>query len=503
VIAISLAHALFVRFVDRTGPYYSWRFSQDAIAGLLNVALATLIGVLVARRYRRVSGARQAAVVRTIFVIVALAALAQVAQAVDATRMVKLFNMLAGAIGTAMAVVLGAGVILAAGWAATRGRTSLAHVLAIAMLLLAPFAITHLAESLYRVVALRPAFVFGEPAPLAPPATTPARRRIVLVIMDALDRNLAFDGRPSGLALPELDRLRSQAVFAVDARTPSDATIRSIPGFTIGERVLRAAPRTPNQLRLEIVGRQEPVNWGDARTMFHDAASVGASTAIVGWFHAYCNVFPRLLVSCFSAPNGPHQSTLPGAAWAQWLQLIRFSTPRWPGETVVLTSIYHTQVIEAQRAAVRSALGDPRVSFLFAHLAVPHFPFVYDRRTGQYVVQVQRSPDGYFGNLALMDRVLGEIRSEIAASPLGDSTTLVLTSDHPLSPRHLPDRQGEYRVPVLVSFPGQTTAIDYTAPIDAILLRRLTLELLTGRVASPSDLVTWLNAQSAPGRLAQ
>ncbi|MEO5815178.1 MAG: hypothetical protein ABIT20_07850 [Gemmatimonadaceae bacterium] len=56
--------------------------------------------------------------------------------------------------------------------------------------------------------------------------------------------------------------------------------------------------------------------------------------------------------------------------------------------------------------------SESSLSFVFVHLAMPHAPFMWDRHTNAFRDDITDA-DGYFGNLALADRFLGRLRSEM------------------------------------------------------------------------------------------
>ena len=61
------------------------------------------------------------------------------------------------------------------------------------------------------------------------PRTTAPRVRVVWILFDELSQAVAFNQRPPGLALPNLDRLRDESFHADAAESPADSTLVSFP----------------------------------------------------------------------------------------------------------------------------------------------------------------------------------------------------------------------------------------------------------------------------------
>jgi membrane-anchored protein YejM (alkaline phosphatase superfamily) len=67
------------------------------------------------------------------------------------------------------------------------------------------------------------------------------------------------------------------------------------------------------------------------------------------------------------------------------------------------------------------------MDFVFLHIAVPHYPFVFDRHTGR---DDPSNGHSYQDGLALADRQLGQIMAEVEKSPRWQNTTVILDGDH-------------------------------------------------------------------------
>jgi hypothetical protein len=151
------------------------------------------------------------------------------------------------------------------------------------------------------------------------------------------------------------------------------------------------------------------------------------------------------------------------------------------------------QVHQADLAAIMPAavalIRDQNIRFVFIHLPVPHPPGIYNRRTGTM------SGDGtYLDNLALSDRVMGELMKTINATPQAGKTTVIVCSDHSW---RLPVWQAvglwtkeeamatggrfDPRPVLMIRFPGQQAGHEVTEPFDEIRVHEIIERMLRGQ----------------------
>ena len=166
--------------------------------------------------------------------------------------------------------------------------------------------------------------------PLAPrlPAP-PSEIRIVWIIFDEMSQTVAFTSRPQGLDLPNFDRLKMESFHATAAFAPADTTLLSMPSLILGEKVLRAEPDGPAELRLQTSAGGSWSSWKSADNVFDSARRAGFNTALVGWYHPYGRLLNRSLTECFWTPSevepgveeGYAPSPLAAMLERMWLQI--------------------------------------------------------------------------------------------------------------------------------------------------------------------------------------
>jgi arylsulfatase A-like enzyme len=152
-----------------------------------------------------------------------------------------------------------------------------------------------------------------------------------------------------------------------------------------------------------------------------------------------------------------------------------------------------------QLAEVIPAVRDPRLNLVFLHISVPHWPPIYDAAKASFSTR----PGGtYLDNLALVDLTLGEIRQTLEQARTWESSTILLTADHPLrvemwrSMHHsgLPaDAQQSARVPFLLKMAGENHGVDYPRAIQTVVTKDLLLAIMNGKVTTAEQVGVWLD----------
>ncbi len=349
-----------------------------------------------------------------------------------------------------------------------------------------------------------------------------AGSRVVVLIFDELDQNLTFDNRPGTIELPEIDRFRSQALYATRAYPPGGNTNEALPALTTGRIVSSAEVVAPSSLLLTFKAAHQKELWGAQPNVFSRASDAGFASGLVGWYHPYCRILGGSLADCsWEEPVEPfvEQEQLrfiglgPGILnlLTDKLDLVTFSgyfgilpsiAPA-SNEVIAAVKTKHLQSYDAVLKRARGMVSNPRLNLAWIHFPFPHPPGIYDRREKKPSL----SPtSNYLDNLELVDRTLHDLRSRMELADLGDKTTVVVTSDHPLRTNlwkglsywsreftEIADAIPDKRVPFLVLIPGQTAGSVYSKTINSVLLHDLVLALLKKEISTVGGLATWLD----------
>ena len=138
-----------------------------------------------------------------------------------------------------------------------------------------------------------------ENGPLAKPQTNGIPPiRAVWIIFDEMSQTLAFTSRPSGLAMPNLDRLREVSLYATSARAPADATERSMPSLLLGQTAVSIEQTKPGEWIIHAAANPAGFPLSKAKTIFDTAQEAGFNTAVVGWYLPYCRLIGHSLTQC-------------------------------------------------------------------------------------------------------------------------------------------------------------------------------------------------------------
>jgi hypothetical protein len=316
------------------------------------------------------------------------------------------------------------------------------------------------------------------------------RKRIIWILFDELSYNQAFDHRYAGLAMPEFDKLKSESYSFSDLQPAGYETQEVLPSFFLGHVVDDLRSDMNGEAVIKMAGKKDWQAFDAHATIFSDAQRLGWTTGVVGWYNPYCRILAGTVDYCFwRVGNGAwtgiasDQSVFKNAMapFAEMAGRYR----RQPGFP---DAEKHASDLAAILPQAEALIRDQNIGFVFIHLPVPHPPGIYDRRPPH-----QHATGTYIDNLALADRLLGQLMGIINETGLASKTTLVITSDHSWRVprwRNAPEwskeeeiaSQGRFdtRPVLMIHFPGQSEEHDITRPFDDIGLHDILEQLLQG-----------------------
>jgi hypothetical protein len=374
---------------------------------------------------------------------------------------------------------------------------------------LSPFVLLTFGEGVRAMATYR-----GQPfpaGPLAPRlATAPPPVRVVWIIFDEWDYRLTFVDRTASLAMPEIDRLHGESLFATAAISPFGETSRSLPSLITGRRLRARGDATGFKMMVappEIPGAK-PAPWDESSSIFSVVRKSGLNVGLVGWYLPYCSVMNADLSQCAWWPmptltNSANYSFLTGLLGAGfWGKVGGYSaslveTFGWRSLIGQSPEVAHkARQIPEYLAESSKAVGDPSLGLVFLHVPVPHAQHPYDRFTGR-LIAADRTFTGYIDSLALADRMMGEWRAAMESHGTWDHTVLLISSDHPFRASRELDGKFDRRVPFLLRFPGQHATAVFTPQFDTILSANLVYAILRGSVSTAAEASNWLERRQA------
>lgn len=483
-----------------------------AMAWVAILALAFWAGATLAR-HSDSAGWKQVA--RLIFVVLVLAALNGIRRQTPQLALRSLGEAIGkpGLVVLAAALGVGGALVFAKWWPRA------VRALAMIVLLFFPFALLTLSRATWAILSHDTAYADFANGPYAPRLPSVGERpgRVVWLVFDELDYRIAFEQRPAGLQLPELDRFAAQSVHATQAYPPAGETLLSIPALLTGKQVSRAEPTGPRRLWVAFADATQTTVLNEAPNIFSAWRQAGRNAAAVGVGLPYCRLFNESLIDCawVSDYGGQTRKHVPGLSVAETAIIqaadVLDSFPLATRLGVRRTLISRLGGARAKRRllgvqryertledAKRFLAGDA-ADLVYLHFPVPHSPYIYDREKGALV---DGEPRSYADNLDLTDRTLGELRRTMEAAGRWDSATVLITSDHwyrinlwkPWK-SHGEDaalgRETDFRVPMMLKLPGQQEARAYDQPFTTTLVPPLLLAV-GEEVRTAEDAIRWL-----------
>jgi Sulfatase len=369
------------------------------------------------------------------------------------------------------------------------------HLVRIAAMLLAfvsVFAAFNIARAAMKAANYDPRPFADKPAApmLANARKTP---RIVWMICDEWDERLTFNDRDPSIKLPEIDRFHDQAIHSDHAFPPSGQTPWSLPAVTTGRLVAEVKPLGPDDLLLIRPKPEAPEKWRETPNIFSQARAMGYNVGIAGYYHPYCRMFNDSVSACSWWPTALQYNSMGNSFWQILPNQVRslFETDSRSLFGQALAVRQHGFMVRDTVAHAERMVTNPDMGFVFLHIPVPHAPYAWDRRTGQYAL---RSPvDGYWDSLVLLDRILGALRGSMEKAGLWDGATVLMSSDHWNRASELLDGKKEHRIPFLLKMAGQKEGVDFEKPFNTVLSHDLVLGIMRGEIADARAAVEWLD----------
>ncbi|HKX29753.1 MAG TPA: hypothetical protein VJ302_18835 [Blastocatellia bacterium] len=383
------------------------------------------------------------------------------------------------------------------------------------VLILSPFALMTFSQSAWSLVKPRPTLAAARPE-----SRTAGRvaGRIVWMIFDELDYRAAFAARPSGVELPEFDRLRGQALVAADAYPPAGRTLLSIPALVTGRLVAAARTTRDDELMLTFDGERAPVSWSSQPNLFSRTLAIGGRTAAVGWHHPYCRVIGNDLTRCawseLANETDRHHPDL-SRSMLDYLGRLRLTVPLirqvFPASSSrgLWLEPEHLKLVKWTIEQGTALVTDRNLSLSLIHIPAPHGPCVYDRRQRDFSIDGRCN---YFDNLELADRIFGELRRAMERAGVWDETVVLVSSDHWWRVDQWPSGQSwtaeeeavraagiDRHVPFMLKLKGQEQGSVYHASFNTVLTQDLLLAILRGELPSPPDVSAWLDRHRSIG----
>lgn len=464
------------------------RVRSPHAAAIANTLLLTLALWILARLLRRYGSPRVFAAARGLLVVTLLACIPSIVRAIwpaleEASWFVPARASLFGLFAVAVAV------------ASARGKGPLLSAAACRVLLaLLPAVAVTVGQSAWQLAGvLRVATTPVNAQADAGATAEPARPRVVVLLLDEMDYDLAFGSRPYAVEMPALERFRKEALWGTQAYPPHMHTLQSIPASLTGRLVEESRLTAQGHVDVKFRGSQEWVSLDEQPTLFSELQKQGLRSSVVGYWFPYEQVFSRY-ATCLDSRRRSMRDRMARQMVTQSLAVAADLPIMLPGlwaharrdiETRTGAGDYHAFVDTAEQEVVNASNN-----FTFLHALVPHRPYIFNRETGEMTIHPGRT---YIDNLVLADRTFARLRAAMEAHGEWDEVTMIVMSDHWLRTRVVSDGSLGHRVFFALKLPGRQAGVDYTAPFNTVLLHDLVLALMRRELHQHADVARWLD----------
>lgn len=315
-------------------------------------------------------------------------------------------------------------------------------------------------------------------------ATNNSTPRVVWVIFDEMDFQIAFSERVSGLKLPTFDRFIDQSIFAENAFPPSNKTALSLPALIDGRVISRVSEIGNDKLQITYQDTDETVEWGSRPNVFSRARTLGLNSALIGEYLPYSRLIGKDLSYCnwysFYPDYVSPVDTLSANIWSQLL-----FTFLGPAKNYIQRKNAFSKILDNSLSLVT----DPSYNLVMIHFPVPHGPHFY--KTPWW----ERSARGYLNSLTLADETLKQLWNALDNKNLWDNTTVIVTSDHWLREhkKYFDFKENDFRIPFIVKLANQKDHISYKHAFNTFNTQELVLAILRKEIIKPEDVVKWLD----------
>ena len=273
---------------------------------------------------------------------------------------------------------------------------------------------------------------WNSPTSPQPPRDHPL---LVWVIFDELSYDQVFEHRAADLNLPNFDALRNQSTLFTNTQPAGYHTVKIVPSLLTGKIVDGIRFNFHNRLW---VHHESESGWAPidgSQTVFGDAQSAGWRTAAVGWYNPYCAIYRDAIQNCYWTNHDMFDGLMAQGAplatniYTPLEQVVReIKSPARADRHLCSFDVRHRYQTESdlQQHAFQ-LLHTDQADFVFLHFAVPHSPNIWSRIRNDYT---QSCDSSYLDNLALADRILGNVVDTLQSSPRWNRTTVIVQGDH-------------------------------------------------------------------------
>jgi hypothetical protein len=338
----------------------------------------------------------------------------------------------------------------------------------------------------------------------------PGELHIVWILFDELSYRQAFEHPQPGIVLRAFAKVAAESVTFSQLSPVGDQTQRVMPSLFLGEPVADVEGDANGNLLLRPSPDAPWQHFDQNASVFAAAKRQGWGTGVAGWYNPYCRMLNTVLDSCYwtfsqsvagelfsrlSSRQSSWQNARDGLPLAARVEALWHNTPA--------NQPLHEDYQNILRAG-EALIQDPNIRLVFIHMPVPHLPGLLRNPSGEHAFD-------YLGNLVLADQAMAQFLKSLATSPAAADTVLIVSSDHSwrtflgrgmaswskAEERATNGGVFDQRPVLMVRFPRRTQAEQIDRSVSAMIVHRLLLDLIAGKVRTPEDWIATLPPAAA------
>jgi hypothetical protein len=229
-------------------------------------------------------------------------------------------------------------------------------------------------------------------------------------------------------------------------------------------------------------------------SIFHHPRELGYYTCLIGSHIPFGSFLGNSVDFCHSASHGPKFGY---GFFDVFLYHLYGAAVRFPHDLAIskigviqgyVVNRWTVNLNNSIHERVRTIIQNehlPAPTYALFHYNIPHPPFIYKREGHAKLFSRYEilSPSKYYGNLAYLDKIIGEIITALKKVGRFESSLIIMTSDH--SWRFDPESIGTINqelchVPLFIKFPYQKESIEIDSKFSTVKLGAIINQYLDG-----------------------
>ena len=295
-------------------------------------------------------------------------------------------------------------------------------------------------------------------------------RNIIVILFDELSYEYLYK---NGSINPQYENFYRLSLISDNyhkAISPGPKTLMAIPALLTGQQNIKLEMKYNGLYRISKENRKELYKIG-YDNLFAIAKAKGYKTFAYGTYLPYGDMFGEFLDGCrsFSVYNyGTVETNF------SLLNPIRSTLIIWPRQRPMgylknkAASLWQRKQIEKVFSSVLDTLDQKGPIFMFAHIYLPHLPFVFNKN-GYYVNDEPflQNSGNYQKQIMYIDGLLKKLIEKMKKNKTFDTSEIIVLSDH--NYRIMFPGQEDH-IPLIIKKPYQKIKRDFFEPVRAEFL---------------------------------